>query len=125
LSASAGVNGGGVSLPLPLQVFNVFARAAARVGESELCQLRQSAFISAVALALNHHLAIPVQFKALQGVHDVLRSTCNTTRIINILNAQQPPAMVCFCIQPSADGGCQRTQVQRPCGAGRKPTDIA
>jgi hypothetical protein len=79
--------------------------------ELQACQCR---VIGIMAMALYDHLAIPLEAEPLEGTQNIACSPGDSTRTIDILNAQQPLAALRARIQITADSSDQRPEMQRP-----------
>jgi len=89
------------------------SRAGARVDLAVELQAHQFGVIEIQALALDEYFAIPCEAEAFEGAQDFVGGAGKRPRLVDVLDAQQPLATVGAGVEIAADGGDQRTKVQR------------
>jgi len=87
-------------------------------------QRLQCGLVAPVELALVLHGTIMLQTEPFERFELLFGGAWHDARWIDVLDAKQPPSILCTCLQPAANGSDQRSEMQR---AGRRwcePSDV-
>jgi hypothetical protein len=92
---------------------NFRSRAGAGVDLAVELQAHHCGVVEVKTPALDEHFTIPGEAEAFQRAQDIVGGTGNRPRLVDVLDAQHPLAAVGAGVEIAADGGDQRTEVQR------------
>ena len=109
---------------LPCGGVPFFAAAIAGIRQTEGKQFVQRGAVERMARALIHGFAVPLKAEGFQRVQNVRCRACHFARGVYVFHADKPSATVGAGIGIGSERGQQRTDVQKPRGAGRKTPDI-
>jgi hypothetical protein len=103
---------------------NEASGAIAAVGESPAVQGIQDVPVELPALTLDKRRFVPDKTKSFQIPQDEIRVFLTGAGFVNVFNAEKPCSALAPRPQKTAQGRCQRTEVQRAAGRGGKSSAI-
>ena len=102
----------------------LFSTASTGVNPVLLCQLIDDGLIMVDVVALIVNLAIPMQTEPVQNGKNLIGGFGNNAEMIQVIDAQQPLALLRSGVQVAGQRGVKRPQMQRAGWRGGEPADI-